>query len=90
MATSSVLTSPMPSAATASSRMGVNSFSGVACSSEVLSATTASTMASTGTAVDSIQVRIWRRMTPGALTFSGTPLRSAATATGRSTRSHCR
>jgi len=36
--------------------MGVNSFSGVACSRDALSATTASTIASTGTAVDSIQV----------------------------------
>ncbi len=70
--------------------MGVNSFSGVACSRDALSATTASTIASTGTAVDSIQVSICRKMTPGALTFSGTPPRSAATATGRSTRSDCR
>ncbi|CNI16306.1 Uncharacterised protein [Mycobacterium tuberculosis] len=68
----------------------MNKLSGAACSSATLSATTVSTIASTGTAVDSIQVSIWRRMTPGALTFSGTPLRSAATATGRSTRSDCR
>ena len=90
MATNSVLTSPMPNAANASNRMGVNKLSGAACSSETLSATTASTMASTGTAVDSIQVSICRKMTPGAFTFSGTPLRRAATATGRNTRSDCR
>ena len=62
----------------------------MACSSDVLPATTASTIASTGTAVDSVHVSIWRMITPGALTFSGTPLRRAATATGRSTRSACR
>ena len=55
-----------------------------------LLATTASTIASSGTPVDSTQVSTWRRMTPGARKFSGTPPRRAATATGRSTRSDCR
>ncbi len=55
-----------------------------------LLATSASTIARTGTPVDSTQVSTWRRITPGAWKFSGTPPRSAATATGRSTRSDCR
>ena len=49
-----------------------------------------STIASSGTPVDSTQVRTRRCMTPAARKFSGTPPRSAATATGRSTRSDCR
>jgi hypothetical protein len=49
-----------------------------------------STMASSGTPVLSTQVSTWRWITPGAWKFSGTPPRSAATATGRSTRSDCR
>lgn len=80
----------MPSAANASNRIGLNSTFGVVCSREILSEITASTIASSGTAVDNTQVSISRRMTPGARTFSGTPLRSAATATGRNTRSDCR
>ena len=55
-----------------------------------LLATTASTIARIGTPVDSTQVSTWRWITPGARKFSGTPPRSAATATGRSTRSDCR
>ncbi|CKS47873.1 Uncharacterised protein [Mycobacterium tuberculosis] len=90
MATNRVLTDPMPSAASAIIRMGLNSASGVACSKAILSAATASTIARSGTPVDGIHASISRSMTPGALTFSGTPLRSAATATGRNTRSDCR
>ncbi len=55
-----------------------------------LLATNASTIARSGTPVDSTQVSTWRRMTPAARKFSGTPPRSAATATGRNTRSDCR
>ncbi len=54
------------------------------------SATTASTIATSGTPVDSAQVSSWRLMTPGVPTFSGSPARRAATATGRRTRSACR
>ncbi|SHV75418.1 Uncharacterised protein [Mycobacteroides abscessus subsp. abscessus] len=39
--------------------------------------TTVSTIARIGTPVLSAQVRIWRTITPGAVTFSGTPRRRA-------------
>ena len=74
----------------ASSRIGVISLSAGAVRISNLLATKASTIARIGTPVESTQVSTWRRMTPGAWKFSGTPPRSAATATGRSTRSDCR
>ena len=74
----------------ASSRIGHVSRSAGAVRIWNLLATKASTIARTGTPVESTQVSTWRRMTPGARKFSGTPPRSAATATGRSTRSDCR
>ncbi len=90
MATSRVLANPITNASNAISRIGLNSFSGGACRNEALSATTASTIASSGTPVDSAHASSWRPMTPVALMFSGSPPRKAATATGRSTRSDCR
>ena len=80
----------MTNAAMANSRIGVLSRSAGAVRIPNLLATKASTIARTGTAVDSTHVRTWRWITPGARKVSGTPPRSAATATGRSTRSDCR
>lgn len=90
IAASTVPARPITSAAPASIRIGVNSWSGEALSTLVLPATTAKTIESTGTPVDSTQVSTRRWITPAAWKFSGTPPRSAATATGRSTRSDCR
>ena len=65
MATNTVPANPITSAATAISRIGVNRASAEADSSENLLATTASTIASSGTPVDSTQVSTSRWMTPG-------------------------
>ena len=66
IATSTVPAKPTNSAAMAMIRMGVVSRSADAVRIWNLLATNASTIASTGTPVDSTHVRIWRRMTPAA------------------------
>ena len=90
MATRMLPARPTASAVIASSRMGVLSWSFWAMKVVYWPASRATMIASSGTPVDSTQVSTWRWMTPGARKFSGTPSRSAATATGRSTRSDCR
>ena len=81
---------PITKAATAISRIGTKRLSGDELSRANLLATTDRMIISSGTPVDSTQARTNRSTTPGRRKFSGTPPRSAATATGRSTRSDCR
>ena len=81
---------PINSAATAISRTGANRLSAETSSRENFPATTASTIISSGTPVDSAQVSNRRSTTPERRKPTGGPPRSAATATGRSTRSDCR
>ena len=82
----------MTSAAMAINRIGVNRASGEVSTmaSRNLLAEIATMIMSNGTPVESTQARTSRSTTPGRLKCSGTPSRSAATATGRSTRSDCR
>ena len=81
---------PITRAAAAVSRIGANRVSAGASSSENFVAAIDSTIISSGTPVDSTQVSTSRWTRPGRRNPSGIPPRSAATATGRSTRSACR
>jgi len=66
IATSTVPANPTSSAAMAMIRIGVVSRSADAVRIWNLLATSASTIASTGTPVESTHVSTWRRMTPAA------------------------
>ena len=72
------------------SKSGTSRLSADELSRENLLAAMDRMIISSGTPVDSTQASTSRSTTPGRRKFSGTPPRSAATATGRSTRSDCR